>query len=107
VEALAEQGPMRVTALAVWQGVDKSTVTPQVRRLEQAGLVDRSPDPADGRAFRLTLSAKGESVREQVRRSGANVVEEQMATWSEQDRRTFATLLSRFAAGLDEAQPGS
>ena len=107
VEALAEQGPMRVTALAAWQGVDKSTVTPQVRRLEQAGLVDRSPDPADGRASRLTLSAKGESVREQVRRSGASVVEEQMATWSEQDRRTFATLLSRFAAGLDEVQPGS
>ena len=107
VEALGEQGPMRVTALAAWQGVDKSTVTPQVRRLERAGLVDRSRDPADGRASRLTLSARGEAVREQVRRSGADVIKEQMATWSEEDRRTFATLLSRFAAGLDEVPPGA
>lgn len=102
VEALAEQGPMRVTALAAWQGVDKSTVTPQVRRLERAGLVDRTPDPADGRASRLTLSAKGLAVRDQVRRSGASVIEEQMATWSDEDRRTFATLLSRFAQGLED-----
>jgi DNA-binding MarR family transcriptional regulator len=106
VEALAERGPMRVTALADWQGVDKSTVTPQVRRLERAGLVDRAPDPDDGRASRLTLSAKGEAVREQVRRSGAGVIEEQMASWSEEDRRSFARLLGRFAAGLDEVPIG-
>ncbi|MPV37635.1 MarR family winged helix-turn-helix transcriptional regulator [Georgenia subflava] len=100
VEALATQGPMRASALAAWQGVDKSTVTPQVRRLERAGLVDRTPDPQDGRAVLLRLSGRGREVRELVRRAGAGVIEEQLSSWDEDDRRTFAVLLARFAAGL-------
>ncbi|MFD1506883.1 MarR family transcriptional regulator [Georgenia yuyongxinii] len=101
LEALATHSPMRVTMLATWQGVDKSTVTPQVRRLEQAGLVDRHRDPVDGRASLLTLSAAGREVRERVRAVGGDVLSEGMADWTESDRRTFARLLGRFAQTLD------
>jgi hypothetical protein len=41
------RGPVRVSELASWQGVDKPTVTPQVHRLEQRGVVSRHGDPAD------------------------------------------------------------
>ena len=43
VRTIQANGPVRITDLAVWQGVDKSTITPQVRRLEQKGLVKRQP----------------------------------------------------------------
>ncbi|MHB1063169.1 MAG: MarR family winged helix-turn-helix transcriptional regulator [Georgenia sp.] len=101
LEALHERGPMRVSSLAAWQGVDKSTVTPQVRRLERAGRVDRTPDPDDGRASLLRLSARGAAVREHARASGAALLEEHLAMFDDAERRTFADLLSRFAAGLD------
>lgn len=103
LEALHAAGPMRVSALAAWQGVDKSTVTPQVRRLEKAGLVDRAADPGDGRASLLRLSPQGEEVRTNVRTSGAALLEEHLAVFDDAERRAFADLLSRFAAGLSSS----
>ena len=42
--------PVRLSELAEWQEVDRSTMTTQVRRLETMGLVARASDPRDGRA---------------------------------------------------------
>ena len=39
---LAATGPARMSALAEWQAVDRSTMTAQVKRLERAGL---APSP--------------------------------------------------------------
>src|SRR5687768_3865131 len=64
--AVVEQGPLRAGDLAVWQGVDKSTVTPQLRRLDEAGLVTRSPDPDDGRATLVSATARGLRVLEEM-----------------------------------------
>ncbi|MFH5822781.1 MarR family winged helix-turn-helix transcriptional regulator [Georgenia sp. AZ-5] len=102
VEALAAHGPMRLTSLAAWQGVDKSTVTPQVRRLERAGLVERAPDPQDGRASLLSLSERGRDVLEMVRSSGGRLLVQPLESWSAEDRRAFAELLTRFARGLED-----
>jgi DNA-binding MarR family transcriptional regulator len=104
IEALAAHGPMRVTTLAGWQGVDKSTVTPQVRRLERAGLVDRRPDPDDGRASLLTLSAQGREVREHVRAAGGEVLARALASWDDADRQTLAELLTRFVETVEHAE---
>lgn len=104
IDALAAHGPMRVTTLAGWQGVDKSTVTPQVRRLERAGLVDRRPDPEDGRASLLTLSAQGREVRERVRAAGGQALARSLASWDDADRRALAELLTRFVATVEQAE---
>ncbi|KAE8765420.1 MarR family winged helix-turn-helix transcriptional regulator [Georgenia thermotolerans] len=104
IDALAAHGPMRVTTLAGWQGVDKSTVTPQVRRLERAGLVDRRPDPEDGRASLLTLSAHGREVRERVRAAGGQALSRSLASWDDADRRALAELLIRFVATVEQAE---
>lgn len=42
---LAATGPARMSALAEWQAVDRSTMTAQVKRLERAGLARRHTDP--------------------------------------------------------------
>src|SRR3954454_2076744 len=47
---ITDTGPVRLSALADWQEVDRSTMTSQVRRLESLGLVARATDPLDGRA---------------------------------------------------------
>lgn len=100
--AIATRGPVRVSDLARWQGVDKSTVTPQVRRIEARGLVRRAPDPQDRRAWLFTATERGLEVQRELGEGGAAVVRAILATWSRADRETFAGLLTRFSTALDE-----
>lgn len=98
--AVVEQGPLRAGDLAVWQGVDKSTVTPQLRRLDEAGLVTRSPDPDDGRATLVSATARGLRVLEEMHGAGAALFSDVLRSWSATDRDQFARLLSRFSEQL-------
>jgi DNA-binding MarR family transcriptional regulator len=50
---------MTITALSQALLCTRSNITRLVQRLEQAGLVQRSSDPADQRLVRITLSATG------------------------------------------------
>jgi DNA-binding MarR family transcriptional regulator len=49
----------RISVLAERAGVAKQTATALVDRLERAGYVERVPDPDDGRARLVRLTAKG------------------------------------------------
>lgn len=49
----------RLTDLAEQAQISKQTATALVDKLEQAGLVERTPDPTDGRARLVRLSVKG------------------------------------------------
>jgi DNA-binding MarR family transcriptional regulator len=47
-------------------GMDKTTLTSELDRLERAGLVERSVDPRDRRARVLAVTAAGDEVRRAV-----------------------------------------
>ncbi len=59
------RGPITARELASALGLDKSTLSRTLDGLAEAALVARAPDPEDGRAQRVTLTAAG---REAVRR---------------------------------------
>ncbi|HEY3122148.1 MAG TPA: MarR family winged helix-turn-helix transcriptional regulator [Vicinamibacteria bacterium] len=59
LEALRLEGPQRPGALCRRLGVDASTLTRNVDRLEAAGLVERAADPEDGRAVTIQLTTGG------------------------------------------------
>jgi len=59
VEAL-RGGPLRFGELGRRLGVAPSTLTRNVRRLEEVGLVARENDSQDGRASRVQLTTQGE-----------------------------------------------
>jgi DNA-binding MarR family transcriptional regulator len=52
----------RLSDLAEQAQVSKQTATALVDRLEEAGYVERVPDPRDGRARLVRFTAKGESL---------------------------------------------
>jgi len=58
-------GPLTPSELAKIERVKRPTATRTVRVLLEAGLVDRAPDPADGRSALLSVNAAG---RERLRR---------------------------------------
>jgi DNA-binding MarR family transcriptional regulator len=49
--------------LARRAGVSKQAMTTLVRSVEAAGLVARERDPDDARAYRITLSPRGQALR--------------------------------------------
>ncbi|MEV0250146.1 MarR family transcriptional regulator [Nocardia sp. NPDC050712] len=98
-------GPMRSGALAEALHSDASTISRQVALLVERELVERTADPADGRASVLVISDRGRAVAEEIRlRRRANLTRV-MADWTPQDRAQFAGLLRQFVDDFDEARP--
>jgi DNA-binding MarR family transcriptional regulator len=58
-------GPLTPSELADVERVKRPTATRTLRLLTEAGLVDRAPDPDDGRSALVSVSAAG---RERLRR---------------------------------------
>lgn len=102
---LEREGPVGVKALALAMGIDSSTVTRQVAPLVEGGLVDRVPNPNDGRAVLLALSEVGLQRLHQVRASRQALMRELLADWSPEDREQFAALLTRFNQSMRTFNP--
>jgi DNA-binding MarR family transcriptional regulator len=63
LEALGREGPLRLGRLGKLLGITPSTLTRNVTRLEEAGLVRRASDESDGRGSRVELTEKGRRAR--------------------------------------------
>jgi DNA-binding MarR family transcriptional regulator len=97
---VSELGPVRLSELAQYLGLDVSTVSRQVQQLEQRGLVDRSPDPLDGRAALLELSVPGREIMQKMRDAWEETVADVVNTWKPGDIARFGSLLDRFVADV-------
>src|SRR5262245_35915286 len=58
-------GPLTPSELAAIERVKRPTATRTLRVLGEAGLVERTPDPVDGRSTLVSITARG---RERLRR---------------------------------------
>jgi ubiquinone/menaquinone biosynthesis C-methylase UbiE/DNA-binding MarR family transcriptional regulator len=67
LEALTDGG-MRLSDLGTRLGIAPSTLTRNLTRLEERGLIRKGPDPVDGRAQRVTLTDAGIDSVGEVRR---------------------------------------
>jgi DNA-binding MarR family transcriptional regulator len=92
---LQDTGPLRASALVTRLGLDKSTVSRQVATLVDLGLVERSPDPEDGRAQVLTASSEGSARLSRIREARRARWEGDMADWRPDDVARLGELLAR------------
>ncbi|WP_307868705.1 MarR family winged helix-turn-helix transcriptional regulator [Umezawaea beigongshangensis] len=65
---LWDSGPVRQTELIEVLDSDSATITRMVQRLEKAGLVERAPDPRDGRATLVSSTSAGDALRVEIER---------------------------------------
>ncbi|NHC44301.1 MarR family winged helix-turn-helix transcriptional regulator [Motilibacter aurantiacus] len=95
---LSESEGSRGTDLAAYFGVGKPTISRQVRLLEELGLVRRTPDPSDGRAFLLVLTEEGARRLAPVREARRRIYRQMLDSWPTEDVAKFAELLGRLNA---------
>src|SRR4051794_17559671 len=98
---ITDTGPVRLSALADWQEVDRSTMTTQVRRLESMGLVARATDPLDGRAGLGKGPRAGGARPRREKQTARAVYEEFFSDWSEDDLRQAAHVAARLVTALE------
>jgi len=66
LSALWVQDAQTVGALGAMLGLETNTLTPLLKRMQAAGLLDRQRDPADERVVRITLTAAGRALESQA-----------------------------------------
>ncbi|MET7935276.1 MarR family transcriptional regulator [Streptomyces sp. NPDC005322] len=92
---LEDAGAQRATDLAAYIGVGKATMSRQLRALEGLGLVARTPDPADGRAFLVDLTDEGRARFRAVRGARRARYARRLASWDRGEVAELARLLHR------------
>lgn len=81
-------------------GVEASTVSNTLGRLERAGLVERRRDAADARSSRVYLTRRGRELQGPVQEAWAEVEGRAFAGLSDEERRALGRLLLRVRANL-------
>jgi DNA-binding MarR family transcriptional regulator len=99
---LEQDGPLNVSILAAALNLDGSTVTRQVTALEKDRLVERGPDPKDGRGTVIAATPLGLTAVEQVRQARKNLYGKMLASYSDQEKQDLAATLEKFTDALAE-----
>ena len=73
---VSKDGPMRLAELAQIEQVSAPSTTRLVAELEAQGLVSRRPDPDDGRAVLISVTAAGSDTVVRVRSARGAMVQE-------------------------------
>lgn len=106
VLAVAGKGePRSQLALAQHLGVDRTAMTYLLDDLQNAGLVERRPDPTDRRARRVVLTSAGHDLLREVKDRLHDVEDALLAPLGDDERAVLRTLLRRLATTVAPANP--
>jgi DNA-binding MarR family transcriptional regulator len=91
-------GPVTPSEVALRERIQRPTVTRLIARLEDAGLVQRTPDPADRRSSLLAITPAGHELIEELRTRKAAYLARRLEQLDPEERAT----LERAAAILEK-----
>jgi DNA-binding MarR family transcriptional regulator len=86
---IKDNGPCRISDLAVQERSSQPTITNHIKRLESAGLVERTLDPSDARAWLIDLTALGRQRLLDIRTQLGTNVEPMLERLSARDRKAL------------------
>ena len=98
---LAEQDGVTQQELVQRASSDPNTVRAMLVALEEKGFVTRKRHPTDGRAWSVTLSAKGRRTFKRLCRESETFREDLTAIFQPSERSLLIELLTRIAETLE------
>ncbi|HEX7292249.1 MAG TPA: MarR family transcriptional regulator [Conexibacter sp.] len=98
------EGPLTPSALARHERIQRPTATRVVARLEEAGLVARTTDPADRRVSHVAITPQGRALLKRIRSRKNQYLAQRLRTLSPVERETLAdaaAILERLLVDAD------
>lgn len=100
------KGPIGVVDLAARAGRDYTTVSRQVARLEELGLVERRAGSADKRVRETIVTQKGKAATDALGAAREKLAVELFREWSASDFNDLVRLIQKFARSMSgESKP--
>lgn len=97
---ITRRGPLGVGELADLVGRDYTTVSRQVAKLENLGLITRQSGKTDRRVTEAVVTENGQAMSELFDAARERLAQRALADWSEQDLKDLTRLLRRFTDNL-------
>src|SRR6202453_1893702 len=99
VLAILRDRRVKMSELADYLGLDKSTISGLVDRAEKRGLLQRAPNTADGRAVDVFLTAEGRELTERGAAQIAGSLSPMTSKLSRAEARRLTALLETILDG--------
>ena len=97
---------LRQVELAEMLDVEPITLSRILDRLEEAGLVERAPDPADRRAWRLQVTEKAKPLVTKLQALGTDLVDEAFEGVAQSELERVRNVLAHVRENLTAVQRG-
>ncbi|GAA6180411.1 MarR family transcriptional regulator [Shimia sp. NS0008-38b] len=101
---LWQQDDQTVNGLGVALGLESSTLTPLLKRMERTGLVARARDAEDERRVRVSLTEEGYSLQAKVKGIASCVAD--ATGMSEEELMTVIASMKKLRGGLEASVRG-
>lgn len=95
IEIVGHSGSLRMKDLAKKMGVTTGTLTVMIDRLEQQGLLKRTPHETDRRSYLIALTEKGQKLFVEHHQYHLHLTEEITSTLSREEQTQFSTVLEK------------
>jgi len=102
LSTLNEHGARRAAELAELYSLDKGSVSRVVHQLVELGLVERTPDPGDGRASLISVTADAVRRLGEVQGQRREHFDDRLLSWAPADIQDLAERLGRFNVALGD-----
>lgn len=99
---ISASGPLGIRELGEREGLNPTMLSRVIGKLEEAGLITRTPHPDDLRAALVAATAKGRRLSQQIRARRNESMAACVASLSETDAKALAGALAALEA-LEEA----
>jgi DNA-binding MarR family transcriptional regulator len=91
--AAEKQGPVRLSDLASFAGLNPTMLSRLIPRLEEAGLIRRQADEVDRRVCRVIATYKGSRLLERIRSERNDALSKRLRALDETERAALAVAL--------------
>lgn len=99
---LHRSGSSRTQDIANGLDISAPTASVSINKLVDAGWLEKSPDPKDGRATLISIASKTKKTFMKMRKKRIEGVKESLSVLTQEEQKTLLSFLSRIADNFEK-----